>query len=212
MMNLRLYLILDAGLCGGVDGMVNTAVTAVQNGVTMVQFRSETMSKRRFYDAAMLLKRALAPFSVPLIINDHVDVALAVDADGVHVGQGDLPSEVVRELIGRQKIVGLSVSNEEELGHVNLDVVDYVGLGPVFPTASKSFTPDELGLITLTALASKKRCPAVAIGGIKANNATRVMRSGVDGISVISAICGQPDVARATADLLHAIDVVECFS
>lgn len=126
-----------------------------------------------------------------------MDVALAVDAAGVHVGQKDLPAEVVRRLIGPDKLLGLSISSAAQLAAAPLALIDYIGVGPVFPTTSKPDADPALGLPLLTELMQHKRCPAVAIGGIDATSAAAVMRCGVDGIAVVSAICGQPDPTAA---------------
>jgi thiamine-phosphate pyrophosphorylase len=201
---LKLYLVLDPDLCGGTEGMIRTAVAAVENGVTMVQLRSKEMNKGQWYQAGIALKAALSPYNVPLIVNDHVDVAMAIDADGVHVGQKDLPVAAVRKLIGPEKWLGLSTSYAEQIAAVPTDIVDYIGTGPVFPTNSKKDADPALGLETLKAFMQNKPCPVVAIGGITADTAAAVMRCGPDGIAVVSAICGQDDPALATKELLIA--------
>ncbi|MDR0588017.1 MAG: thiamine phosphate synthase [Burkholderiales bacterium] len=205
--NLKLYLVLDPILCGGIEGMVKTAMIAAENGVTVVQLRAESMDKRMWFDAAIALKRALADVNVPLIINNHIDVAQAVDADGVHVGQRDLPVESTRQIIGKNKILGLSVSNIDELRRADGAMIDYLGIGPVFPTTSKKNAAPALGLAQLKQLTSLKHCPAVAIGGIGHAQARDVLSCGVEGIAVVSAICGQPDVAAATRAFINALNV-----
>jgi thiamine-phosphate pyrophosphorylase len=187
--------------------MVDTALAAVQNGVTIVQLRAETMEKREWFEAGRALKAALDPLNVPLIVNDHIDVALAIDATGVHVGQNDLPVDVARRLIGKEKWLGLSVSNLEQIQAVPFDVIDYLGVGPVYPTSSKRNAPAALGLDMLDDLVRYKRCPAVAIGGITAQTAANVLRCGVEGIAVVSAICGQDDPAQAARVLRAEVDI-----
>lgn len=205
-LDLTLYLVLDPVLCGGITGMVQTTQVAVANGVTAVQLRSEQAYDRRdWYQAALALKEVLAETTVPLLINDQVDVAMAVQADGVHVGQSDLPVDVVRKLIGTEKFVGLSVSNASQMQSVPWQQVDYLGIGPIFPTNSKGDAAPVLGVEQLQKLVQSKQCPAVAIGGINRSNITQVMQTGIDGVAVISAICAQPDVGAATQQLLQQI-------
>lgn len=200
--DLSLYLVLDPELCGGIAGMVSTVYEAVEWGVTCVQLRSEKeVDKRYWYDAGLLLKALLEDYDVPLIINDHIDVALAIDADGVHIGQKDLPADVARRLLGPNKILGLSVGSIYEMDQVKLHDVDYVGIGPVFTTSTKKDARKALGVDGLRAIAAQRAIPKVAIGGINAENAATVMKSGVDGIAVVSAICGQADIAMATRRL-----------
>lgn len=205
-LDLTLYLVLDPVLCDGINGMVNTTKFAVENGVTAVQLRSEQeYSGRNWYKAAQALKEVLIDTQVPLLINDHIDIALAVDADGVHVGQSDLPVEVARQLIGEDKWLGLSVSNYSQLERVPWQLVDYLGIGPIYPTSTKKDAAKAIGIAQLTELVKAKRCPAVAIGGIGANNLTEVIRTGIEGIAVVSAICGQGNIAKATSDLIRKI-------
>lgn len=205
-LDLTLYLVLDPVLCGGIAGMVQTTQVAVANGVTAVQLRSEQAYDRRdWYQAALALKEVLAETTVPLFINDQVDVAMAVQADGVHVGQSDLPVDVVRKLIGTEKLIGLSVSNASQMQSVPWEQVDYLGIGPIYPTNSKGDAAPVLGVEQLQKLVQSKQCPAVAIGGINRSNITQVMQTGIDGVAVISAICAQPDVGAATQQLLQQI-------
>lgn len=205
-LDLTLYLVLDPVLCGGIAGMVQTTQLAVANGVTAVQLRSEQAYDRRdWYQAALALKEVLAETTVPLLINDQVDVAMAVQADGVHVGQSDLPVDVVRKLIGTEKMIGLSVSNASQMQSVLWEQVDYLGIGPIYPTNSKGDAAPVLGVEQLQKLVQSKQCPAVAIGGINRSNITQVMQTGIDGVAVISAICAQPDVGAATQQLLQQI-------
>lgn len=205
-LDLSLYLVLDPELCGGAGGMVRTAQIAAQNGASVVQLRAPGWKKREWLDCAVELKRVLAPFKVPLIVNDQVDVALAVDADGVHVGQDDLPVEAVRRLIGPHKWLGLSVSNAAELAAVPTAGVDHLGIGPVFATATKSDAAPATGLPLLAELCAASRLPVVAIGGIGLPNCAPTLRCGADGVAVVSAICGQSDVAASTRALRRAID------
>lgn len=205
-LDLSLYLVLDPDLCGGIDGMVKTTQIAVENGVTAVQLRSESQFEtKNWYIAALALKAVLKDTNVPLLINDHVDVALAVDADGVHIGQKDLPVDVVRDLIGSNKLLGLSISNLLQLKAVNWQKVDYLGIGPIFPTTTKQDAASALGLTTLTELNQLKQCPAVAIGGINLQNVAEVIKTNIEGVAVVSAICGQSNIQQATLQLCQTI-------
>lgn len=203
--DLTLYLVLDPDLCGGLETMVETARIAAQNGATVVQLRAPNQKKRWWLAAAQQLKAALDPLHVPLIINDHIDIALAVDAAGVHVGQSDLPPATVRQLIGPDKILGLSTSNEAHLADVPLNLVDYIGVGPVYPTGTKLDASPVIGLEEFARLMRAKTLPAVAIGGIKQGMAAPLITAGVEGVAVVSAICGQADPAAATRQLLNEI-------
>ncbi|MDR0769795.1 MAG: thiamine phosphate synthase [Burkholderiales bacterium] len=207
-LDVSLYLVLDPDMCGGVAGMVRVTEAAIAGGVTVVQLRAIGWRKRAFWDAACALKPLCQSRQVPLIINDHVDVALAVDADGVHVGQQDLPAKEVRRLLGETKIVGVSVSNAQQWRDIEPGVADYIGLGPVELTATKPEAGPALGIDGLRALlAMKKEIPlsVVAIGSINAHNARAVMETGVDGIAVVSAICASEapeEAARALSEVI----------
>ncbi|OCG01392.1 thiamine phosphate synthase [Gilliamella sp. wkB112] len=205
-LDLSLYLVLDPLLCGGISGMVTTTEIAVANGVTAVQLRSEyQFAGKDWYHAALALKQVLSDTPVPLFIDDHVDVALAVDADGVHIGQSDLPVAVTRKLIGSNKWLGFSVANRQQLDAVAWQQVDYIGIGPIYPTSTKKDAAPAMGMSQLAELVRLKQRPAVAIGGINANNATEVLQTGIEGIAVVSAICGQENIQQATSSLIKKI-------
>jgi thiamine-phosphate pyrophosphorylase len=203
-LDLSLYLVLDPDLCGSPEAMLRTAVLAAENGATVVQLRAPHWKKRQWLDAARALKAALAPLGVPLIINDQVDIALAVDADGVHVGQDDLPVAEARRLIGPGKILGVSVSDAAELAAVPAGI-DYLGIGPVYATGTKPDAAAATGVPLFAQLVAAARWPVVAIGGINAGNCAPLMQAGARGVAVVSAICGQADVARATRRLREQI-------
>lgn len=207
-LDLSLYLVLDPGLCGGIDGMIKTTQQAIEHGVTVVQLRSgNEWKKRQWYDAAVALKQVLQPFPIPLIINDHLDIALAIDADGLHLGQNDLPVAIARQLLGKHKWLGLSVSNQYQLIHTPVNIIDYIGIGPVFPTQSKPDAAPACGLTELQQLVAMKSCPAVAIGGITSDNVIDIIATGIEGIAVVSAICGKPDPGIATQHLIKQITI-----
>ena len=202
--DLHLYLVLDAATCG--DKLLATAEAALAAGITMLQLRGDKQRwhKRDWYEAARALKPLCAAAQVPFIINDQVDIALAVDADGVHVGQDDLPADEVRRLIGPDKLIGVSVSDFSELAAVPAGV-DYLGIGPIFPTGTKSDAGAAIGIAGFGELAAAAALPAVAIGGVKAQHCADLFAAGAKGVAVVSAICGQPDPAQATAALADVI-------
>lgn len=204
-LDLALYLVLDPELCGGLVGMLATARSAAQAGAGVVQLRAPHWKKRQWFEAASQLKALLDPLGVPLIINDHLDIALAVDAAGVHLGQADLPVAVARRLLGPDKLLGLSTSNPAQLAAAPCHLVNYVGVGPVYPTGTKPDAAPVIGLAAFSQLMREKRLPAVAIGGIQAGMAAPLIAAGVDGVAVVSAICGRPDPAAAAAALLNEI-------
>lgn len=203
--DLSLYLVLDPDLCGGPAGVVATALAAARNGATVVQLRAPGWKKRQWLDTAAELKAILDPLGVPLIINDHVDVALAVDAAGVHVGQADMPAQVARRLIGPDKWLGLSITAEADLAQVPSGDVDYLGVGPVYPTGTKPDAAPAMGVDVFAAIVAATRLPVVAIGGISAGNCAALFARGTRGVAVISAICGQPDPGAATRQVARAI-------
>ena len=204
-LDLSLYLVLDPELCGGAANMLRTARLAAQNGASVVQLRAPHWKKRQWLETAIELKRILDPLGVSLIINDQVDIALAVDADGVHVGQDDLPPAVVRRLIGPHKWLGLSISNADELSAVPHGLVDYLGIGPLYPTATKSDAAPATGLPLFAELVAASRLPVVAIGGMQLGNCLQPLQAGACGVAVVSAICGQDDPAQQTAALRRKI-------
>lgn len=205
-LDLTLYLVLDPLLCGGINGMINTTKIAVANGVTAIQLRSEhEFSCKNWYQAAVALKQVLNDTPVPLFINNHIDIALAVDANGVHIGQTDLPINIARKLIGNDKWLGFSVTNRQQLEATPWQLVDYIGVGPIFSTDTKKDVTPPIGMQQLTELVKLKQRTAVAIGGINTNNATKILQTGIEGIAVVSAICGQTDVSQATLALIEKI-------
>lgn len=203
---LKLYLVLDPDLCGGFNGMLETARQAALAGATLVQLRAPQWKKRLVADCGRELLKILRPLGVPLIVNDHVDVAVAIGADGVHVGQDDLSPEDCRRQMPQGMILGLSVSNTNEVKAVNAGLVDYIGIGPVRNTSTKPDAAPATGLRGLLDIVRLAPCPSVAIGGIKSDDIESVMATGTDGIAVVSAICGQTDPAQATRNLLKRLD------
>lgn len=158
--DLSLYLVLDPDLCGGAEGMLCTTEEALEGGVTIVQLRAPTWKKRALAACARDLLEMLRPRGIPLIINDHADVAAAVGADGLHVGQDDLSSADARRIIGPDMILGLSAGNVDEVRGVDPALVDYLGIGPVWATATKKDAGAAVGLEGLASLSAPHRSPS----------------------------------------------------
>lgn len=204
---LTLYLVTDRALMGSrpLEDVVNEAVAG---GVTCVQLREKRASTRFFVDQARRVKDILAAREVPLLINDRVDVALAVEADGVHLGQRDMPYPTARALLGPDAVIGLSVETMADVERAEADDVDYLGVSPIFDTPTKRDTKGSWGLEGLAQARARSRHALVAIGGLNHRNAAAAMRAGADGVAVVSAICAAPDPRRAAGELRRRIDGV----
>jgi thiamine-phosphate pyrophosphorylase len=200
----ELYLVTDRDLSLG-RPLEEVVRRAVEGGVSMVQLREKEASTRFFIEEARRVKAILASHKVPLIINDRVDVALAVAADGVHVGQADMPYPTARKLLGKEAIIGLSVETEAQVLEAEAYDVDYLGVSPIFETPTKTDIQGSWGLEGLARVRQNSRHPLVAIGGLKSGNAEAVIRAGADGVAVVSAICAAPDPRQAAAELYRAI-------
>ncbi|MEX8517542.1 MAG: thiamine phosphate synthase [Leptothrix sp. (in: b-proteobacteria)] len=200
---LALYLVTDSQLCAG-RALLDVVAAAVQGGVSCVQLREKALETRPFVERARALKALLQPLGVPLIINDRLDVALACEADGVHVGQSDMPVELLRRHLP-DAIVGLSVETLVQARSVP-DGVDYLGVSPVFATPTKLDTAPALGLAGLRAIHALSPLPLVAIGGIHADNARAVLAAGACGLAVVSAICAAADPQAAARELKILLD------
>ena len=202
---LKLYLVTDRLLSNG-RSLEDIVSEAVKGGVTMVQLREKDTPTGEFIALAQRLKEVLAPYNVPLIINDRVDVALAIDADGVHIGQSDMPYEMARKMLGYNKIIGLSVESINDLLKANELDVDYVGISPVFSTATKTDTATPFGIGGLKEAVRLSMHPTVAIGGMNKTTAKDVMLTGCDGIAVVSAISMAESPSQASAELRSIVD------
>lgn len=203
-----LYLVTDRTILPNSQRLPEVVKTAAQNGVTAVQLREKECTTKEFILLAIQLKKVLDPLNIPLIINDRVDIALAVDASGVHLGQQDMPVSIARKLLGNDKIIGLSVETEEDVANSKCLNIDYLGISPIFKTPTKTDTLGEWGLEGLKKTASQTDDKLIAIGGINAGNARDVIIHGADGIAVVSAICAADDPGKATAELRQIIDSV----
>jgi len=187
----------------------NIVKQAVEGGVTMVQLREKNMNTKEFIYRALKIKEILKPYNVPLIINDRIDVALAVKADGVHIGQNDMPFRIAREMIPQNMLIGLSVETLDQAIEAEDYKLDYLGVSPVFSTPTKTdiSTPWEIeGLRKLRSVSTHK---LIAIGGINISNAAMVIEAGADGIAVISAICSAIDSKAASSQLLSIVKNVK---
>ncbi|WP_180901204.1 thiamine phosphate synthase [Martelella soudanensis] len=202
--DLSLYLVLDPELCGDY-GMVATARDAIAGGATIVQLRMKHASTRERIDMGLALKQVTGGTPARLIMNDDVEAAIAIDADGVHVGQEDAHPEDVRRRIGEEKLLGVSVNGLDVARAFDPAGIDYIGAGPVFATGTKPDHALPVGFEGLSEMIGLCGLPSVAIGGLKAEHVASTFESGADGIAVVSAICGQPDPYKATADLAAAI-------
>lgn len=203
--DLSLYLILDPGLCSA-HSMAETARLAAQGGATMVQLRDKSGGTEAMITAGRDIRAALADTGVPLIVNDDVAAAQAIGAEGVHLGQSDMAIAQARAALGPDIIIGLSVTNEAMIRAVDPALVDYVGIGPVFPTPTKQNHNPPIGFDGLARLVALSPVPAVAIGGLKAPHVQAALASGAAGVAVVSAICGQPDPQVASRDLAEQIE------
>lgn len=202
---MKLYLVTDRDL--SLERSLEEVVSeAVRGGVTMVQLREKDAATGEFIELAGRLMKILTPLGIPLIINDRVDVALAVDADGVHIGQSDMPYETARRLLGPDKIIGLSVENMDDLIKANSLDVDYVGISPVYSTPTKTDTAEPFGLEGLRKAVNMSKHPTVAIGGMNAGTIADVMAAGTDGVAVVSAICSAENIREAAAQLKAIVE------
>jgi len=187
MIDYSLYLVTDSHLSLG-RTTAEVVASAVKGGVSCVQLREKNLTKHEFLDNAQILKELLAPLGIPLIINDYPDIALAVNAEGVHLGQNDMPVREARDLLGKNKLIGISAECLEDAIRAEQQGADYIGVSPVFATTSKADTGMPLGLAGIRRIRRHVRLPLVAIGGITSMNTGRVIAAGADGIAVISAI------------------------
>lgn len=200
----KLYLVTDDKQ--DIDTLCNVVKEAVKGGVTMVQIREKHGDIRAFIERSIEVKNVLKNSGVPLIINDRVDVALAVQADGVHLGQSDMPANLARQLIGPDMILGLSVENETQLREAQDLPVDYLGISAIFSTPTKTNIIKEWGIDGLTKAVKESKLPLVAIGGINEANIREIVGTGVDGIALVSAICHAVSPKQASRELLILMD------
>ncbi|MDY0781440.1 thiamine phosphate synthase [Tenacibaculum sp. IB213877] len=184
----------------------NILEASLEGGVTIIQLREKNLDTKTFYNRAKKAKSLCDKYAVPIIINDRIDIALAIDADGVHIGQKDMPVSIARKLLGKDKIIGLSVSNTQQAIDTSTQGIDYIGISPIFGTATKTIDLDEpLGLNGLIKIKEISTKPIVCIGGINKENTTSVIQNGADGIAVISAISQAISPEKETRTLKNSI-------
>jgi len=211
-LDLRLNAIVDPERAGGRQ-LADLAARCVRGGATLVQLRDKRSETRILIEEARSIRQALAPFAAPFVVNDRVDVAIAVGADGVHLGQEDMAVEDARRLLGSSAIIGLSIKSVEEAEAARLDLVDYVGSGGVYATSSKQQKNAPIGPAGLARIiaALRRRAPDLpicGIAGIDASNAAEVIAAGADGVAVISALSLVSSPENAARQLREIVDAV----
>ncbi|HML06761.1 MAG TPA: thiamine phosphate synthase [Xanthobacteraceae bacterium] len=210
--DLRLNAIIDPARAGGHD-LVDLARRVAAGGATLVQLRDKRSETRAIVDAARAIKAALKPLHVPFVVNDRVDVALAVEADGAHLGPDDMAAEDARALLGPEAIIGLSIKTIDEAEAAPVELIDYAGIGGVYATTSKEQNSAPIGPAGLAKIIDVLRrrageLPLCGIAGIDAGNAGAVIAAGADGIAVISALSLTPDPAAAAVSLRRIVDAM----
>ena len=196
-----LYIILDPSVCPA-RSLVEVLTVAAEAGASIFQYRNKTASMKEAYVEALALHQAAAKAGVLFIVNDRCDLALAVDADGVHLGQGDLPLDLARKVMGQDKLIGISTHNPDQVREATAGKPDYLGFGPIFKPRSKQDHDPVVGLEGLRAMRSLSSLPVFAIGGIQIDQVGEVTRFGANGVAVISAILKAPDFSHAVKTFL----------
>jgi thiamine-phosphate pyrophosphorylase len=199
-----LYLVTDRGLARG-RTTLEIVKAAVHGGATVVQLREKDCSTRELIEQAFSIKEFLKDHGVPLIINDRLDVAQAVKADGVHLGQSDMPLGFAKQILGNAMVIGISAESIEDAIEAEKGGADYLGVSPIYATPTKTDTAPALGLEGLKKIRRTVKLPLVGIGGLSKENAAEVIRSGADGVAVVSAIVAADDPETAARELRHAI-------
>ncbi len=200
-----LYLVTDRGLARG-RSTLDIVKAAVSGGVTCVQLREKDCSTLEFIEQALAIKNFLQARQVPLIINDRLDVALAVAADGVHLGQSDMPLEMAQKIVGPSMLIGISAESVQGAVEAEKGGADYLGVSPIYATPTKTDTAPPLELEGLREIRKRVKIPLVAIGGLNKSNAAEVIRNGADGVAVVSAIIAADDPETSAMNLKQIID------
>ncbi|MET3193414.1 thiamine phosphate synthase [Bacillus sp. OAE603] len=196
----KLYLVTDRDVLGKRD-LIQSVEAAIKGGTTIVQLREKNCSSLDFYELALKVKEVTLKYNVPLIINDRLDIALAIKADGLHIGQEDLPITVAREIVGKDMIIGVSATTLEEALLAQKQGADYVGIGSVYPTNTKLDTKP-VSLEELHVIREAISIPIVGIGGINEGNVTDLMETKIDGVAIVSAILGKEDIKAAAENFI----------
>lgn len=203
-----LYLVTDRGLARG-RSTFEVVKAAVSGGVTCIQLREKDCSTLEFIEQARAIKSFLGARKIPLIINDRLDVALAVGADGVHLGQSDMPLEMAQKIAGPSMLIGISAESVQDAIEAGNGGADYLGVSPIYATPTKTDTAPPLGLPGLREIKKRVKIPLVGIGGLNNSNAAEVIRNGADGVAVVSAIVAADDPETAAMNLKRIIDEVK---
>lgn len=201
-----LYFVTDRELMS-CDTVEQSVELAIDGGASVVQLREKNLSSREFYETALRVLEITKPRGVPLIINDRLDICLAAGADGVHLGQSDIPCKIAREILGADKIIGVSSHNPAEAAQAKADGADYLGVGAAFCTSTKSnttpVTPETIREIREAVL-----LPFVVIGGVNEKNISQLYGLGINGAAVVSAICAKPDITAAAREMRKAAEML----
>ena len=208
MVDYSVYLVTDRELSRG-RSTLEIVAAAIRGGVSCIQLREKTCGTREFIDEALAIRSLLTKHSVPLIINDRVDVALAVKADGVHLGQKDMSCRMARQLVPESMLVGISVESLDDAIAAQKDGADYLGVSPIYSTPTKTDTAPPLGSEGLRSIRSEVDLPLVGIGGLNADNAAAVIHSGADGVAAVSAIVAADDPEAATRALSEIVKLAK---
>lgn len=203
--DLRLCVITDAGMVAN-RPIEQIVASAIRGGATLIQYREKNACMSDKYERAAGLCRAVKQTGIAFIVNDHADLALAIEADGVHLGQDDLPAAVVRRILGDGSILGVSVGSVPEARRAERDGADYVSVGPIFPTLTKPDAGETVSRKLVTEMVKTIDIPVIAIGGIDASNVSEVMRLGVDGVAIVSAVMTAEDPMSAARQILDKVD------
>lgn len=204
--NYKLYLVTNRDLLKNIS-LSKAVEEAIKGGTTLVQLREKNVSSLEFYNIAKSIKKVTDKYDIPLIIDDRLDIALAVDAAGLHVGQSDIPAVIARKLLGENKILGVSAHTIDEALKAEKDGADYIGTGAIFTTTTKK-DADNVSIKSLKEITEKVHIPVVAIGGISEENVKMLKDTGISGISVISSILGKNDIKKASEDLNKCINFI----
>ncbi len=202
--DLSVYFVLDPSLCGGRD-VVDVARAAVVGGVTMIQLRNKSGNILELLDQAQKLREILNPLNVPLIINDRADVAKEINADGVHLGQGDMSPKEAREILGPDKIIGITAFTEDHFKAIDPATVNYAGTGPFYPTKTDKGKP-LMGAEKFSALVKISPVPVVGIGGVTPENAAAVIQSGAGGVAMMRAISESENPEAAARNFVNVVN------
>lgn len=207
MIDYTLYLVTDRELmsCETIEQSVERAIAG---GATVVQLREKNASSREFYELAVRVKKITEPCQVPLIINDRIDICIAAGADGVHLGQKDIPCDIARRILGSEKIIGVSAATPEEAAKAERDGADYLGVGAVFSTSTKTDTRPVTPEI-IRNIRAAVTIPFVVIGGINSGNIETLSGLGINGAAVVSAVVAQPDIEKAARKMRAAVEKIK---